>query len=62
MITTIINNATGNQLRSAVIWTSDHLHVPLDQVTECVAVAYIVRHFEMGALSGWDGFTSHLEG
>ncbi|MER6687519.1 hypothetical protein [Streptomyces olivaceoviridis] len=61
MITTILNNATNRQLQGAVNWTSDHLHVPLDQVTECVAVAYVVRHFEMGALSGWDGFTRYLE-
>ncbi|MER5579638.1 hypothetical protein [Streptomyces massasporeus] len=62
MITTILENATRDQLQSALNWTSDHLHVPLDQVTECVAVACVVRHFEMGALSGWDGFIANLEG
>ncbi|MFE4832967.1 hypothetical protein [Streptomyces sp. NPDC056672] len=61
MITAIMNNATDAQLQGAVNWTSDHLHVPLDQVTECVAVAYVVRHFQMGALSGWDGFIRDLK-
>jgi hypothetical protein len=26
-----------------------------------VAVAYIVKHFEQGAYSGWDGFTEMLD-
>lgn len=61
MITTIIANATGKQLRTAVTHTADHLHVPEETVSVTVAVAYIVRHFEMGQLSGWDGFIENLE-
>jgi hypothetical protein len=61
MITTIIRNATGPQRRAAITHTADHLHVPEETVSIEVAVAYIVRHFEMGQLSGWDGFVENLE-
>lgn len=61
MITTIIANATGPQLRAAITHTANHLHVPEECVGATVAVAYIVKHFEMGQLSGWDGFLNATE-
>jgi hypothetical protein len=56
VITTILKNATDVQLREARIWTSDHLHIPYVRVSDLVAVAYVVKHFQAGQLTGWDGF------
>lgn len=57
----IRDEATASELAAATRWTADHLHVPADHLTHIVAVAYVVRHFEMGQLSGWDGFVECLE-
>jgi hypothetical protein len=62
MITTIIRNATPEQLRKARIWTSDNLHIPYVKVNDEVAVAYVCKHFVAGQLDGWDGFVTDLEG
>lgn len=62
MITLIIQTATQEQLIAAREWTADNLHVPRGAVTPAVAVAYVLKHFEMGVLSGWDGFTETLKG
>lgn len=61
MITTIVRNAAHDDLLMARMWTSDQLHIPRDMVSPEVAVAYIVKHFEQGAYSGWDGFVDMLD-
>lgn len=61
MITTILRNITHQQLRAAYYYTADHLHIPVSEITDATAVAYVCRHFEQGAYSGWDGFTEMLE-
>ncbi len=60
MITLILKNASLSQLSAAVQYTADHLHIPESMVTSTVAVAYICKHFEMGAYTGWDGFTEMI--
>lgn len=62
MIVTIIEHATQGQLDAAVRWTSDQLHVPEAFVEATVAVAYVVRHYRMGQLEGWDGFVEDIGG
>jgi hypothetical protein len=57
----IVSTERLSRVMAAVTWTADHLHVPESSVKYDVAVAYVVRHFEMGALSGWDGFVAYLE-
>lgn len=60
MIVTLIKHATQAQLDAAVRWTADSLHVPEAFVEVTVAVAYVVRHYQMGQLEGWDGFVTDL--
>lgn len=59
-ITTILSTATTAQLAAADAWVCDQLHVHESTFTQAVAVAYVRRHFEQGALSGWDGFVEAL--
>lgn len=61
MITTILRNATCDQLDSARAWVSDQLHIPFERTTDLVAAAYIVKHFEQGSYSGWDGWIEMRE-
>lgn len=61
MITTIITHASVRELNAAIVHAADHLHVPEEEVTQSVAVAYIVRHFEQGVYFGWDGFAEMLK-
>ncbi len=61
MITTILRNATRQQLEAAYHYTADHLHIPVSELTDTVAVAYVCQHFEQGAYSGWNGFTDMLK-
>lgn len=61
MITTILRTAHARHIRAAMQHTADHLHVPVSELTELIAVAYVVRHFEQGAYSGWDGFVAMRE-
>ena len=61
MITTILQNASMAQILAAKHWTADHLHIPFSMVTNTVAVAYVLRHFEQGTYSGWDGWTDMLK-
>lgn len=61
MITTILRNCTRQQLEAAYHYTADHLHVPVSELTDTVAVAYVVRHFEQGQYTGWTGFFQMLE-
>lgn len=56
MIITIIRNAHPRQIEAAIRWTADNLHVPWDLINEYVAVGYVCKHFEVGELTGWDGF------
>lgn len=62
MITLILKTASVDELRKARLYVSDCLHLPLDDVTVPVAVAYVCGHFEMGQLTGWDGFVENIEG
>lgn len=59
-ISEIIRVAEIRHLITARCWTADHLHVPESSVSNDVAVAYVVRHFEAGRLSGWGGFVTDL--
>lgn len=56
MIVTILRTAHARHIRAAMRWTADNLHIPEGEVSELVAVAYVVRHFKMGELYSWDGF------
>lgn len=60
MITTILRNATDEQLGAARRYTADHLHIPFEDVTLQTAVAYVNRHFEQGVYENWDGFVEML--
>lgn len=61
MITHILNTARSSVLDNAARQVADWLHIPYEDVTNKVAVAYICKHFEQGAYSGWDGFVEMLE-
>lgn len=61
MITTILREASANQLTAARYFTADCLHIPYGDVSGLVAVAYICRHFEQGDYSGWDGWVAMRE-
>lgn len=61
MITTIIRNATQEQLIEAREWVMEQLHVPRGTVTPAVAVGYIILHFGQGAYEGWNGFIAMRE-
>lgn len=61
-ITDILSDATREHLDAARQWTSDQLHVPRSALTNSVAVAYVIRHFEAGQLTGWDGFLEDFTG
>lgn len=60
-ISEIVRTAPLWHLITAQRWTSDHLHVPESEITNAVAVAYVVQHYQQGELSGWDGFITNLE-
>lgn len=61
MITTILRNATYQQLHAAYHYTADHLHIPVSELTDAVAVAYVNVHFRQGDYAAWDGFVEMLE-
>lgn len=61
MIITILRTAYAPHVRAAMRWTADNLHIPEGEVTELFAVAYVVKHFEQGAYTGWDGWVAMLE-
>jgi hypothetical protein len=61
MLLNILRNTTRTQLYAAIRWTSDNLHVPVTEVPDIVAIAYVQQHFKMGQLEGWDGFITDLE-
>lgn len=61
MITTILRTCARADLEAAYHYTANHLHVPVSEITDTVAVAYVLRHFEQGAYSGWDGWVEMLE-
>lgn len=61
MITTILRNSTYQQRQAAYHYTADRLHIPLGEVTDVVAVAYVVAHFEQGGYLSWEGFVEMLE-
>ena len=57
----ITRNATEAQLRAAVSYASDALHVPWREISPAVAVAYVMKHYGEGRIGGpeiqgWDGF------
>lgn len=60
MILTILRTAHAEHIRSAMHYTADHLHIPVGEVSELVAVAYVLRHFRQGFYEGWDGFVDML--
>lgn len=61
MIITILNTAAHHDIGAAREFTAEHLHLPLGNVSEVVAVAYVLQHFEQGSYSGWDGFVEMRE-
>jgi len=61
VITLILRTASFALLASAIKWTGDHLHVPEEEITPTVAVAYVNNHFHVGDYEGWDGFESYME-
>lgn len=61
MIITILRTAHPKHVRAAMHTTADHLHVPVSEVSELIAVAYVCAHFQQGSYSGWDGFTEMLD-
>lgn len=61
MITTIVRTLTREQRTTSRKFVADHLHIPYEDVSSVVAVAYIVKHFEQGAYSGWDGWVEMRE-
>lgn len=61
MIITILRNATRPQLVAAYHYTADHLHIPVGEVTDIVAVAYVCAHFKQGGYLSWEGFADMLE-
>jgi hypothetical protein len=48
-------------MNTAIGWTANNLHVPESEVAEIVAIAYVERHFQQGALSGWEGFCENIK-
>lgn len=56
----ILMDAKRSQLDAAINWTADNLHVPVNQISNVVAIAYVKRHFKAGQLEGWDGFIMDL--
>jgi hypothetical protein len=61
MITVILRNATRKQLEEAYRYTAHHLHIPVGEVTDITAVAYVSAHFEQGVHLSWEGFVDLLE-
>lgn len=61
MITTIVRNATREQRTTSRKFVADLLHIPYEDVSTVVAVAYICKHFEQGSYSGWDGWIEMRE-
>jgi hypothetical protein len=61
MIITILRTAHAAHIRAAIRWVSDQLHIPAAEMTDLFAVAYVVRHFEQGTYTGWDGWAEMLE-
>lgn len=61
MIVAILYTAHARHIREAMRFTADHLHVPVGEVSELIAVAYVLAHFKMGSYEGWDGFVDMLE-
>lgn len=59
--TVILSTAAPTQLRSALSWTADNLHVNEHDLTMVAAVAYVCKHFRAGQLTGWSGFITDLE-
>lgn len=62
LINNIIRNADVSDLIAAQNYVADQLHIVKDSVDDWVAVAYIIKHFEMGVLEGWDGFLEYISG
>lgn len=60
MILTILRTAHAKHILAAMEYTADHLHIPVGEVSELVAVAYVLQHFRQGAYAGWDGFAEML--
>lgn len=58
MIVTILRTAHPKDVRAALHFTADHLHVPVNEVSELIAVAYVVQHFRAGDYESWDGFVA----
>jgi len=54
---TALRNATREELEAAYRYTAKELQIPTSELTDYVAVAYIVRHYQRGVYSGWRGFT-----
>lgn len=61
MITTILASAHPDDLHEARTWTSGQLHAYWADVSQPVAVAYVIRHFRQGDYEGWEGFVAMLE-
>lgn len=55
-----LRGASPRQVARAADWTAARLHVPVESVTDDVAVAYVIRHYRAGRLEGWDGFLEDL--
>lgn len=59
MLWNILNNSRWYEVAAAVEYTSNCLHVNEEDVTAIVAVSYVVNHFVMGSLEGWEGFCEY---
>jgi hypothetical protein len=60
VITTILNTARQEDLEQARVFVSNHLHLPLEDVSRKVAVAYICKHFRQGSYEYWEGWEAML--
>lgn len=60
MLLNILRNAYRFEITEARHFTANNLHVPWEDVSDIVAVGYVVRHFHSGQLEGWDGFCEAL--
>jgi hypothetical protein len=61
VIINILRNCTRQQLEAAYHYTANHLHIPVGEITDFVAVAYVNAHFHQGDCLAWDGFVEMLE-
>lgn len=62
MINHIYHHAHWADLAKAHDYATRCLHIGYDDISYRGAVGYVCTHFEMGALTGWDGFLEWING